>query len=74
MAKPNDKQKAVAKMIEAQAFFWQQTNDITSPTHNSDLDECVATLVEDGVIDEQDGEILKEGLEGIFFSVIRDLK
>jgi hypothetical protein len=72
--KPNDKQIAVAKMIASQANFWATTNDITSPTHNSDLDESVDTLVEDGMLDEEDGEILRIGLEGIFFAVVRNLK
>lgn len=72
--KPNAKQIAVAKMIAAQANFWATTNDIQSPTHNSDLDESVTALVNDGVLDEEDGEILLEGLEGIFFAVVKTLK
>ena len=72
--KPNAKQIAVAKMIASQAQVWATTNDILSPTHNSDLDECVDTLVADAILDEEDGEILREGLSGLFFSVVRNLK
>ena len=36
--KPNHKQKEIFKIIEEQAKFWQQTNDIDSPTHYSDID------------------------------------
>jgi hypothetical protein len=61
-------------MIEGQAFFWQQTNDIHSPTHNSDLESSVLTLVDDGILSEEEGQILLEGLDGIFYAVIRNLK
>lgn len=74
MAKPNEKQIAIAKMISSQAHFWATTNDISSPTHWCDLEESVQTLVNDDVLDKEDGRVLLEGLEGIFDHIIRPLK
>lgn len=47
--KPTEKQQAVAAFIEAQASFWQHTNDINSPTHFSDIDGEVAMVELTGV-------------------------
>ena len=37
--KPNIKQKELINMIASQLDFWLHTNDITSPTHLTDLEE-----------------------------------
>ncbi len=35
--KPTDKQKAFCDLIARHAEYWKRTNDISSPTHGSDL-------------------------------------
>ena len=71
--KANAKQIAVAKMIASQVHFWETTNDINSPTHRCDLDESIQTLIIDDIINEEDGEIILEGLEGIY-DILRNIK
>lgn len=50
MNKINDKQKAVIKFFQKQLSFWENTNDIDSLTHYSDIGEeiyCLSHLVFD---------------------------
>ena len=42
--KPNKKQLEIAKFVENQGKFWQQTNDISSPTHQGDISEFTMSL------------------------------
>jgi len=71
--KPNDLQKAVAKIVEQQGQFWQQTNDINSPTHFSDIGESFNSMMALDEIDEDAVDIISTRLTDIFV-VIRSLK
>lgn len=42
--KPTGTQKLVCEALIEQLQFWMHTNDINSPTHYSDMDECFALL------------------------------
>jgi hypothetical protein len=37
--KPNDNQKEVIQAISNTVSYWEQTNDINSPSHFSEIDE-----------------------------------
>lgn len=39
MKKINKKQRAVIKFFQKQLSFWENTNDINSPTHMTDIGE-----------------------------------
>lgn len=51
MNKINDKQKAVIKFFQKQLSFWENTNDIDSLTHYSDIGEELRNLDENLSID-----------------------
>jgi hypothetical protein len=46
--KPTPRQKYLIEVVENQASFWMNTNDIDSPTHYSDMEEEVSKLEWDG--------------------------
>jgi len=70
MAKPNQKQIAVIRMLRQQTNFWEGTNDIHSPTHHSDNDETVNNV--EGLTTKQTEEL--SGLIDDLFFFIRNLK
>lgn len=39
MKKINEKQKEIIKFFQKQLSFWENTNDINSPTHMTDIGE-----------------------------------
>ena len=48
--KPTNLQKQLCNIIKEQASFWENTNDIHSPTHYCDIEEsvkCMEQLSED---------------------------
>ena len=57
--KPNGKQIAACTFIEKNARYWQHTNDISSPTHQGDLNEEVKNVQfgEDILTDEEQKEL-----------------
>ena len=68
--KPTEKQKEIAKVIEQQAKFWQNTNDINSPTHYGDMrEEIMARLEMEDLVNEKQGEEL-EGLLSLLYRFI----
>lgn len=73
MAKPSKKQKEIAKLVELQAIFWQQTNDINSPTHCCDIDEETNNLVTFDLLTEEQAKTLNTSLITIY-DLIRNLK
>lgn len=42
--KPTEKQKKIINFLIDQLKCWRDTNDINSPTHNSDMEECFENL------------------------------
>ena len=71
MAKPNDKQKEIAHLVEMQGAFWQQTNDINSPTHCCDIDEVTNNLVTFGTLTEDEADTLNMSLATIYDLLLR---
>lgn len=61
--KPNTLQKKVARMIQAQASFWEGTNDIKSPTHYSDLDADIDNIEE---LSEEQNKELNQLMSNLF--------
>ena len=51
MSKPNEKQKQIIKFLQKQLSFWENTSDIDSLTHYSDIDE-EAYLLNDHISEE----------------------
>lgn len=45
--KSTDTQKAVCNALIDQLEFWRDTNDIDSPTHTCDIDECYSRNLEE---------------------------
>jgi len=64
--KPNDKQKAVARLVELQGKFWQNTNDINSPTHYCDLEAEIQSLELEGVITPLEAVVLEDHIADVF--------
>ena len=52
--KPTKTQKAVIDAVIDQLQFWRSTNDIDSPTHYCDMDECYKAALDDRM---SEGEI-----------------
>ena len=71
--KPTEKQKAIAKVVEQQGQFWQSTNDINSPTHYCDIDETLLLLDVEGIITENERDVLAEKLSDVY-SFIKNIK
>lgn len=55
--KPTELQKKVCEHIITEARYWMNSNDITSPTHYSDLHDCLFAELEDDLTDEQFTEL-----------------
>lgn len=63
--KSNSVQRLICDVIRSQAMFWETTNDITSPTHRTDIDEeCCAQLMD--VIPDEDVIELAVQLKGLY--------
>lgn len=58
--KPTKTQKAVIDAVIDQLNFWKSTNDIESPTHYCDMDECYMSSLEDSLSEEEIEELKSE--------------
>lgn len=63
--KPNRLQKEICDAIKHEASFWQNTNDITSPTHLCDIYEEINLLS----ISEELSSELKSLLENLYWLI-----
>lgn len=45
--KPTEKQKKIINFLIDQLKCWRDSNDIDSPTHNSDMEDCFEELEDD---------------------------
>lgn len=70
MAKPTEKQKAIAQIIKNQGAFWFQTNDIESPTHLCDLEEEIRNMALDFECTEEQIENLINSLRDLYFEIL----
>lgn len=60
--KPTERQKKVCEAIMNQISYWQTSNDITSPTHDTDIEDCLWAELE-GVITDRDIHNIERELE-----------
>ena len=58
--KPTKTQKAVIDAVIDQLNFWRSTNDIDSPTHYCDMDECYKASLEDCLSEKEIEELTSE--------------
>jgi hypothetical protein len=48
--KTNEKQKDVIDILKQHVMYWESSNDISSPTHSTDLEFDIDLLVTQGVL------------------------
>ena len=69
MSKPTENQRTLCSEIISNVRCWMNTNDISSPTHHSDLSESIYAGCED-FLDDADISCIEFHLIGLL-SVIR---
>lgn len=62
MSKLNKNQIALIRYIEDEIKFWENTNDIKSPTHYSDIDEMLVNTN----LNPEDSEQVSDAMKTIF--------
>lgn len=67
--KATDRQKDIIKVAELQAQFWNDSNDLDSPTHLCDIDEMVSNLSFDNILSDEDSKELSEILQNLYFFI-----
>lgn len=66
--KANKIQQYLCDVINNQQDFWKRSNDITSPTHLTDIDEeCFAQLC--NLIDDEDREEFQDKLKELYWFI-----
>lgn len=66
--KANKIQQYLCDVINSQQDFWKHSNDITSPTHLTDIDEeCFAQLC--NLIDDEDREEFQDKLKELYWFI-----
>lgn len=71
--KTTEIQKKICKVVKLQSEFWTESNDLESPTHLCDIDECVGSLSLDDIITDDQSRELGDLLKSIYF-FIRNIK
>ena len=69
--KPNKAQLKVIKAVKDTFSFWENTNDINSPTHECDIDETLFAECEDIMNDGQRYRLSKTLIKAL--NIIREL-
>ena len=69
--KPNKSQIKVIECIKGTLSFWEGTNDIDSPTHECDIDECLFAECEEVMNDGQRYRMSKVLIKAL--NIIREL-
>lgn len=68
--KVTNKQKEIIKLIKDQCEFWEKSNDITSFTHLSDIDECINNAeCFDSNLDKQ---LFKDWLVSLYYIIVKN--
>ena len=66
--KVNKIQQYICDVIHSQQDFWKHSNDITSPTHLTDIEEeCYAQLC--NLISDKDREEFEEKLKDLYWFI-----
>jgi hypothetical protein len=60
MAKPTQRQKEVIELVAKLCQYWLTTNDLHSPSHDTDIDSEVSNLTIDDTITVEQGERLAD--------------
>lgn len=68
--KTTDKQKELITLIKDQCEFWEKNNDISSPTHLSDIDECVDNA--ECFDSELDKQLFKDWLVSLYYIIVKN--
>lgn len=58
--KPTERQQKVLDAIISQIRYWRDTNDIISPTHDSDIEDCIWAELEGVITDREIHSLVKE--------------
>jgi hypothetical protein len=62
MSKPTQRQKEVIELVAKLCGYWLTTNDLHSPSHDTDIDSEVSNLTIDDTITVEQGERLADGI------------
>ena len=66
--KVTDTQKDVCNVLIRTICWWRDSNDITSPTHLSDIEDCLRADFK-GQLSEHETEILIEKISGLYLFI-----
>ena len=69
--RPSERQKAICDAIIREVQWWRDSNDINSPTHYSDLEDCLRADL-DNVVNDGDRYIIQQKLKQIFEVIKRN--
>ena len=69
--KPTERQKAICDAIIREVQWWRDSNDINSPTHYSDLEDCLRADLDDE-IGESERYMLQQKLIRVFEIIKRN--
>lgn len=62
MAKPTTRQLQVIALLRAQCKYWAESNDLHSTSHGTEIDSELVLLQMDGMISEQEQEVLSDAI------------
>ena len=68
MSKPTDTQKDVCNYLIKEICWWRDSNDIDSPTHLSDMEDCMKADL-DGICSDHEIELLTSALRNLYHHV-----
>ena len=68
MAKPTKTQKEVCEALIREISWWRDSNDINSPTHLVDMEDCLKADL-DGMCSDSEIELLTTELRELFCAV-----
>lgn len=70
--KATEKQKSVLKSISSQLYWMGSSNDITSPTHYHDIEDCMTADLEE-TVDKETLELLVDKVQELY-TIIKNIK
>ena len=68
--RPTEKQKAICDAIIREVSWWRDSNDIDSPTHYADLEDCLSADLDD-LIGKSERYVIQQKMTGIFHVIRR---
>jgi len=67
--KPTKAQLEVINFIKDQVNFWEGTNDLSSPTHLCDIDECLNALEDTIDLPEHRKDRLRDLMQYLYYFI-----